>query len=158
MRSLTWSLRGKTVLVHKGREVARLRKVLLVRVQLRVHVLQGRPLVAGGGGQLLLVCGVVVLRVGGGFVRQRRILQGGDVSGGRRQTVERHQRRLDEEGGTHRGQIRQRGLLWRSLHSESITETRTKVIRIHSPAAVECHLAVCISNMLGSYFENKKLF
>lgn len=81
-RSLTWSLRGKTVLIHKGREVARLGKVLLVQVQLRFHVLQGGPLVAGGGGQLLFVRGVVVLRVGAAFIHRHRILQRGEVSVG----------------------------------------------------------------------------
>lgn len=65
----------KTVLINKGREVARLRKVLLVRVQVCIHVMQG-PLMTGGGGQLLLVCGVVVLWVVGGcFICGRRILQ-----------------------------------------------------------------------------------
>lgn len=150
-RSLTWSLRGKTVLIHKGREVARLGKVLLVQVQLRFHVLQGGPLVAGGGGQLLFVRGVVVLRVGAAFIHRRRILQRGEVSAGQGRLVEPRRRRLDEEAGTHRGEIRQRGLLWRSLHSESITETKTKFVRIRSPAAAEWNLAVCISDMPGSY-------
>lgn len=73
----------KTVLVNEGCEVAWLREVLLVGVQIRIHVVQCRPLVTGGGGQLLLVCGVVILLVeGGSFIHGRRILQrrggGGD--------------------------------------------------------------------------------
>lgn len=72
--SLTWSLMRKTVFVNEGCEVTWLRKVLLVRVQFCIHVLQGSPLVNGGGGQLLFVSGVVVLCMGGGFIRQRWIL------------------------------------------------------------------------------------
>lgn len=88
--SLTWSLGRKTVLINKGSEVAWLREVLLVRVQIRIHVVQGGPLVTGGGGQLLLVCGVVVLWAeGGSFICGRKILQhedgANDRIGGKRE-------------------------------------------------------------------------
>lgn len=74
--SLTWSLMRKTVLLNKGCEVAWLREVLLVRVQICIHVVQGCPLMTGGGGQLLFVCGVVVLLVEGGrFICGRHVLQ-----------------------------------------------------------------------------------
>lgn len=72
---LTWSLGRKTVLIDEGREVGRLREVLLVRVQICFHVVQGGPLVTGGGGQLLLVRGMVVLwPQRGSFICGRRIL------------------------------------------------------------------------------------
>lgn len=82
--SLTWSLMRKTVLVNKGREVARLREVLLVGVQLCIHVVQSRPLVTGGGCQLLFIGGVI----GGRIVYRRRILEhkGGGGDGVRRDT------------------------------------------------------------------------
>lgn len=74
--SLTWSLMRKTVLVNKGRKVRWLGEVLLVRVQVGLHVVQGCPLLTGGGGQLLLVRGVVVLLVEGGrFICGRGILK-----------------------------------------------------------------------------------
>lgn len=75
VRRLTWSLLREAVLIHKRRNVARLREVLLIGAQFWVHVLQRPPLVAGGGRQLLLVCGVVVCRVErGGLVCRHGIL------------------------------------------------------------------------------------
>lgn len=127
--SLTWSLLRKTVLVNKGREVARLREVLLVRVQFCIHVVQG-PLMTGGGGQLLLVCGVVVLRVVGGcFICGRRLLQhkGGDRDSQREEggiQADNSERDVQRVLGTHLGWVRQWGFLWRPLHSESITEKK----------------------------------
>lgn len=66
-RLLTWRL--KTALIDKGCQIRWVRKILLVRVQVCIDVVQACPLVIGGGGQLFLVRGVAVLwRKGGGVI------------------------------------------------------------------------------------------
>lgn len=101
--SLTWGLKRKTALIHKRREVARLREVLLVGVQVCLHVVQV-PLVTRGGRQLLLVCGVVVLRVEGGrFICRHEVLRHkrGDRVRARGVKYSQTEGRGGEKSGTH---------------------------------------------------------